>query len=115
MFTPLTSVSRPHHHARGFDQARDRDRAEKSKLIRALHATKPTSECNKSATKLVPINNKKSGAACGSDARRDVGGKGNIDQRMTRPPARRRLCVTFGTYDTVKRGQHVVSDVKSCV
>ena len=33
IFTPLTSVSRPHHQARGFDQARELGRARHSELI----------------------------------------------------------------------------------
>jgi len=33
MFIPLTRVNRPHHQARGFDQAKDLDPARHSKLM----------------------------------------------------------------------------------
>ena len=33
IFAPLTTVNRPHHQARGFDQAREFDRARHSKLM----------------------------------------------------------------------------------
>jgi hypothetical protein len=36
MFAPLTRVNKLHHQARGFDQARDLDRARHSKLIGPL-------------------------------------------------------------------------------
>ena len=49
MFVPLTRVNRPHHQAKGFDQARKLDRACHSKLMgRTRVVAELTFDCNTS-------------------------------------------------------------------
>src|SRR5476651_742103 len=60
IFTPLTSVNRLHHQARGFDQARELvkalGRARHSKLIdRSPCATELTFDCNNSVINLIVV------------------------------------------------------------
>src|SRR6266481_3332873 len=51
IFTPLTSVNRPHHQARGFDQAKELDRTGHSKLMdRFPHVTELTFDCSNTVT-----------------------------------------------------------------
>jgi hypothetical protein len=60
IFAPLTTVNRPHHQARGFDQAketdRELDRARHSKRIdRSACATELTFDCNNSVINLIVV------------------------------------------------------------
>src|SRR5882672_8903713 len=54
IFAPLTRVNTPHHQARGFDQARELDRARHSKLMNHSwcnrHVTELTFDCSTSVT-----------------------------------------------------------------
>src|ERR1700738_2862389 len=54
ILTPLTRRNRPHHQARGFDQAREVDRARHSKLMhRSPSAIELTFDCNNSVINLI--------------------------------------------------------------
>src|ERR1700678_4664148 len=60
MFTPLTSVNRPHHQASGFDQAKRLDRAEldragHSKLMGRPRVSEPTFIRGNSVTDCGPV------------------------------------------------------------
>src|ERR1700730_3135603 len=59
IFAPLTRVNTPHHQARGFDLAREPDRAGHSKLIGvAPRVTEPTFACSNSVINRDPSRQK---------------------------------------------------------
>src|SRR5262245_66100447 len=71
MLVALTSVRKHHHHATGFDQAKDREPAGHSKLNERLPTvTEPTSRRNRSVTNKSAPSKTWSDQAPGGDSRR---------------------------------------------
>ena len=88
IFAPLTAVNRPHHQARGFDQARELDRARHSKLMipnswTAPRVTEPTFDCSNS---VINRGQSRQEYVCGGCLRGDGGGDSGRVFGRCQPP-----------------------------